>query len=839
MSTSNSYDVRVMYTENDLAKVQTKTNLYVQKYGDLGVFHLFKEVAQNSIDEAIDPGLTAYLKSIGEDKKKKIIRITHDRLTDKVTVEDSGRGIPEEDYPIDIVCTKLQSGSKFFRDQGGASSGEFGVGITVVNALSSEFSIATYRESYYHKITFKDAEKVEDVKEKTSKTGKKHGTITSFIVNPKYLGAGCKLPMDMCIDWLELMSYQVDDGIEFHVEEYNGIELLNSMKIKKKPFSELIDRFIPEESEIAFGPVSFKGRGTHDETIIKNVMDKNGKVKEKKETRKKNITLEFAFAYDINSTESDYDSFCNFTKTDEGGVHVDAVEDVLCRFLQSAATDSMTEQQKEKYPVIRADVKAGLKLVVNLSTNAQVQFMGNAKNKIQNEDLKPVLKEIAKTEIEKLFTKESGKLAVATKIIKQNAKARIDMQKIRVATVKNKINRFDELGIPNFIPANNTKNGEYREIFLIEGKKSAAGSMVDGRDHNTQAIFGFRGQTLNPYKTTFAKFMENEEWKNYINVLHCGIGQSFNINKLFYDKIIISTDADIDGYGIGVGIAATHALYLPEVVKQGHLFKVYPPLYHIDDKERPFIGNKGELTELYMKAVIKRYKVRVIRGDYFDKDEFWEFLFDVVDYRFTLTELYNFYKIPRELIEIVAAGLTLSGAIDSRTGEPKIVEGIFDDPKFVRSFMQFVQKSFPEMNLSGNNMTGVANGVRASVTINYRFIKKIASLIPIYEKYGCELGVKEKNTEERQMTILQFLDVTYSLTPKVLARFKGLGESNEEELWETTLNPANRILVQLTMDNIERDMEIFRKLKSDRLIYRRQRKEMIESFKIRYEDLDN
>lgn len=128
MSNSN-YDVKVMYTENDLAKVQTKTNLYVQKYGDLGVFHLFKEVAQNSIDEAIDPGLNAYLKSIGESNKKKIIKITHDRLTDKVTVEDNGRGIPEEDYPIDIVCTKLQSGSKFFRDQGGASSGEFGVDI--------------------------------------------------------------------------------------------------------------------------------------------------------------------------------------------------------------------------------------------------------------------------------------------------------------------------------------------------------------------------------------------------------------------------------------------------------------------------------------------------------------------------------------------------------------------------------------------------------------------------------------------------------------------------------------------------------------------------------------
>ena len=547
MPENKSHDVKIMYTEDDLAKVQTKTNLYVQKYGDLGVFHLFKEVAQNSIDEVIDPESESYLRSIGEDNKKKVIKITHDRLTDRVTVEDNGRGIPEEDYPIDIVCTKLQSGSKFFRDQGGNSSGEFGVGITVVNALSTEFSIATYRGSYFHKITFKDAVKVSDVKEPTTKTGKKHGTITSFIVNPKYLGAGCKLPMDMCIDWLELMSYQVDEGVEFHVEEYNGMELLSSEKIKKKPFSELIERFIPEDSEIAFGPVSFKGKGSHEETITKHVMDKNGKVKEKQETKKKNITLEFAFAYDINSMESDYDSFCNFTKTDEGGVHVEAVEDVLCRFLQNATTDSMTDQQKEKYPVIRADVKAGLKMVVNLSTNAQVQFMGNAKNRIQNEDLKPVLKEIAKEQIEKYFSKESGKLASATKIIKQNAKARIDMQKAKVATVKNRISRFDELEIPNFIAANNTKAGQYREIFLIEGKKSAAGSMVDGRDHNTQAIFGFRGQTLNPYKTTFAKFMENEEWKNYINVLHCGIGPTFNINKLFYDKIIISTDADIDG----------------------------------------------------------------------------------------------------------------------------------------------------------------------------------------------------------------------------------------------------------------------------------------------------
>ena len=834
-----NFDVKVMYIEDDMAKVQTKTNLYIQKYGNMGVFHLFKEVAQNSIDEVINPGLIAFLKSTGEDKKKRIIKITYDRLTDKTTIEDDGRGIPEEDYPIDIVCTKLQSGSKFFRDQGGSSSGEFGVGITVVNALSIEFSIATYRNTYYHKITFKNGEKVEDIKEPTKKNGKKHGTITSFIVNPIYLGAGSHLPLDVCIDWLELMSYQMDEGIEFHIDEFNGMELVRSLKIKKKPFSELIDRFIADESEIGFGPVSFSGTGHIEEVIVNNVMDSKGKAKEKKEAKKKDIKLEFAFAYDNNSMEADYDSFCNFTKTDEGGVHVDSVEDVLCRFLQKQTTNSMTDQQRDKYPVTRADVKAGLKLVVNLSTNAQVQFMGNAKNKIQNEDLKPVLKEIATSLIEKYFEKEPGKLAAVTKVIRNNTKARIDMQKIKSATIKGKNTRFDDLEIENFIPCNNTKPGDYRELFLIEGKKSAAGSMVDGRDHATQAIFGFRGQTLNPFKTSFAAFTDNAEWKHYIKVIRTGVGSSFDIRKLYYDKIIISTDADIDGFGIGVGIAGAHVMYFPEIITEGHLYKVYPPLYRIDDKDHPFIGNKGELVEMYMKAVVKGYKVRLVSGDYFDRDEFWEFLFDVVDYRFTLTELYNFYKIPRELIEVVAASLTRYNAIDTRSGEAVLVPGILDDPKFIRNFMQEVQKRFPEINIKKESLGGVANGSTVSVNINYRFIKKIANLVPIYQKYGYELGVKEKNAEERKMTILEFLDATYSLTPKIITRFKGLGEANPEQLWETTLNPANRILVQLTMKDIERDMEIFRKLKSDKLIYRQQRKNMIESYKIRVEDLDN
>lgn len=826
MSNSKT-DVKIFYTEDDIKKVQTKSNLYLQKYGDLGIFHLLKEVIQNSLDEYHDPDCIYYLLKILKEKVKFVIRITHDVLTDLVTVEDFGRGIPEDDYPVDIVVTKLQSGSKFYRDQGGASSGEFGVGITVTNALSSEFTITTFREDYFHKVSFRNGEKVEDIKEPIKKGKKVHGTRVSFKAEQKYFGKGSKLPMDKAIDWLEEISYQMNDNIVIDVAEYKGVELISETKIKKKPFSDLIKKFITDENKIAFSPVSFGGIDTLEEFLP------NGT------SREKTVNLEFAFAYDTGTMDSDYESFCNFTRTDEGGVHVDAVEDAICKYLQNKTISNMSDRQKEATPITRQDVKSGLKLAINLSTNAQVQFMGNAKNKIQNENLKPVIREIARKNIENYFEKNPAKLQVVEKIIRLNAKARLDMQKIKSVKIRTSSNSFNDLENPNLIKCNNTGSA-YKELLLIEGKKSAAGSVKNGRDPWTQAIYGFRGQTKNPLKCSRAELLSNLEWKYYLEALRVKPEPDFDIRKLYYSLIGILTDADIDGYIIALGIAAFHVVCLPKIIEAGILYRIYAPLYKLDDPNHPFVGSKVELTELYLKNIGKEYKIRSMEDkDYKKQEGMAGFLYNTINYLDVLGDAVDFYKVETGLIEIVAAALTASGVVQEGKEYPILTDMWYDKPDKVRDVMRIVQAKYPETVLEGDLIrSAVAGRGMYTLHLNNRFMKRVADLIPVYQDYGYKLGVKEKHCEDRIMTIGEFLSDAKRLVPKTLSRFKGLGEADAEDIWETTLNPANRIMVRLTFDQYERDLEMFNKLKSDKLIYRRYRRSLMENYSIPRDELD-
>lgn len=819
-------DVQMYYVESDIEKIQTKTNLYLQAYGPAGAFHLVREVVQNSIDECIDT-----------DSPGKNIYIAYDIATDTFTCEDDGRGFPEQDYHMEIFCTKIQSGSKFFRSQSGGTSGEFGLGLTAVNALSDYFSLETFRaiENYRHYIEFENGKKIKDEQNTKKSSDKAHGSIVKFKPSKQYLGAKTVIPYKDVIKWIEKMTYLFPVGTEIKIrmDIFDGMKLKETYKFKVRQFEDLLDTICSDKS---YSPkCSFSGNTSISEKV--KILGKGNKMTEK--TIKKNIHLDVAMRYTSEAITM-YDSYCNYTNTTEGGVHQDAVEACYCRYIIDKARATQTDAQKEKYKLLWEDAKNGLNIVINLATGAQVGFVGNAKQKVGNAELTPYLNEIIKTNMDKFFEENPRVLDEYIKIVKLNAKARVEMQKVKTATQKERMNSFKEHEMKNFISCNN-RGKKFRELFLTEGD-SAGGSASNGCDKDTQAFLLFRGIVANPLKCTLAEIMENEEWKTFVNVLRCGIGPSFDINKLYYDRINIFTDSDSDGYGISSGMVVFIYMYLRPLIEAGKVYKVFSPLYRIDDKEHPFVVSKTEMVEIFQKKVAKHYKLTTESGYQLDKDELIEFLQDTYSYSSDLVRMAkNLGNVNKFLVEQIIALLTVSGYVRSSKDYDDF-DKLFTDQKFIKNLMSRIQEKFPEITVNQENHTlkGVVNGKFCSIKINKRFIRQAEDLIPIYRKYQYKVFVLEKGKEETvEMSIGEFLDQTVKLSAKILSRFKGLGELNADDMFKTALDINNRVSIQYTVEDAEREMEIFKKLHGNGKKEMEARKQMMAEYKIARDDLDN
>lgn len=802
-------DDKMEYIESDIEKIQMKTGMYISYVGRKGALHLAKEVIQNAIDECANPKSPA-----------KNIQVTLDILDGSLIVEDDGRGIPEtQEIPMDILCTKLNSGSKFTREQGGASSGENGVGLTATNALSSMFRWESYRDGNCHHIEFENGVKIADEHKKSSK---KHGCILKFIPSTKYLGKSAVINKDDLKEWLDGISYFIPSDCKIVYTVEKGMDkVISSTKYKSGNMSDLLKSHLTDS--VLVKPKDFYGETKLDE-------DYRGE-----KTIKRSLSLQFAFAY-TTSLEPWVDSFCNYVNTTSGGVHLNAVREAIWRFFMKKTNEALSDREKNKYSVLKVDIESGMNLVVNIFTDAQMQFVGQTKNEISNDMLFAPIKQLASDAMDGYYSKPENKdeLNAIVKVIKTNCKARVDASKIREQTIKETVNKFDKHKIPNFTPCNNDGKA-YKELHICEGR-SAAGSLVNGRDPDTQAFFSFRGVTANGFKRDASTILSNKEWYTYVKLLKTNFGPKFNLANCYYDKIIIETDSDVDGYNISSGIGAFHALYMPELVKAGKLYKAIAPLYHIDDKKTPFVRSKNEYIEAYQDKVLKNYKVALdsYGKDYLKSPVFKKFIYDTEFYPDELTRVSNHFGVNKFLIERIAAYFVIGGYMTSD------IPSLFGTRKFLLKFTEMLQVKFPELKVTDKgSITGIIDGKFQSIKITDRFIKKIEDLAPIYSEYGYMMRVCEKDGPEIPMSIGEFLDSANKYKAKILSRFKGLGEANGKELWQTTLDPNNRILIQLTMDDVEKDLKIFAKLHGTTEEDLRARKEMMAAYRIKRDDLDN
>lgn len=799
------------YIESDVEKIQTKTGMYISYLGQKGAGHLAHEMINNGVDECENP------KSPG-----KKIEVIYDIPTDQMSVEDDGRGILENDkVSLDILCTKLNSGSKFTREQGGKSAGENGVGMTAVNALSENFVLSTCLDGSEHTIKFKEGKKVEDT---ITKSKKAHGTKVTFIPSRRFLGKGTSIPYKDVLEWVESLTYFMKAKIKIDFVITNGLEVVKEVKMKAKTIDKLLNRHVEKPSSPVFTFYNnCKGKEEYRERIIDRELD-----------------LSFVFAYS-NELESYVDSYCNFVNTVDGGVHLDTVRDALVKYMIDATQTSMTDNEKEKLNILTVDVTTGLNLLVNLSTDMQIQFVGQTKEKLSNIALVPYIKTMTNKSLDDYFKENGEKLKGLVKIIKLNAKVRLEAQKIKDSSVAtSRLDIFKDILSSNFLPANN-RGKKYREIIAIEGK-SAKGSGTNGRDPYTQAFFAFRGFTANGISNSLDELVGKEgnvEWRQFVEKLGCNIGPKFDLSKIHYDKIIILTDADIDGAGITSGICSFFHRHLIEVVKAGMLYKAVTPLYKTNDKEHEFVVSKQDFIGIFEKKLLKKFKIAPVYlgenvSEYLSKDEFSQFLYATADYEWLLGKFAKHFKNKDLVIEKIAIFLhKLSVEYDNP------IDVLNNNDEVRREFTIYLQEDYPELYLRGNKIMGIVDGRHKTMLINDDIYRKSQELFDIYNNYGGLLLIKEKNTEEVGMTILEFFKYVAKYVPKILHRYKGVGEANGDVLWDTTLNPDTRTLIQLTCEDVRKEAAVFDKLygvkKEDKL----NRKLMMKGFKLRRDEIDN
>ncbi len=509
----------------DLDKIRTKPLVYISYVGRQGALHLVKEAVNNAIDECINPY------SPGRN-----ILIELDARKNSMTVSDDGRGFPF-DSMID-ACTVIHSSTKFIRATGGGSAGENGVGLTATNALADFFEIDVYKLGEHSTVSFKDGKLVKNTGIVKCDDKKKHGSKVTFIPSQKYLG-DCEIEHETLLAWLQDIKHLLDQKI---VMEYVYINKEGKKeKFKLKNVNGLSDMCRELEPSLLCDPIHVKDSVKFKEKV-RDV--ETGNMVEKDRF----LGLEIAYSYKKSSTgrsidEPNIKSFCNFVHTIRNGTHADAVRNTIAQFLVRSTREIMSKKELEKYEVTSQDALFGLVLTLSVTTDSNPGFTNQTKENITNSGMYKVYSDLTRLMLLEHFKIRPKELKKLCDYVKTNAKARYEATKARTAVVRRETDKLSEYGIKGYKPANDKSKKGYREIFLCEGD-SVGGNAEKARDKMIQALFLFRGVPYNTFNKKAYEALGNEEFKNLTGVLRCGIGEKFDINKLYFDKIIIMTDAD-------------------------------------------------------------------------------------------------------------------------------------------------------------------------------------------------------------------------------------------------------------------------------------------------------
>ena len=568
----NESDIQVL---EGLAAVRKRPGMYIGTTSSRGLHHLVWEIVDNAIDEA----LAGYCNEIEV--------IIHG--DNSVTVKDNGRGIPTGIHKqtgistVETVFTKLHAGGKFGGNGYKVSGGLHGVGASVVNALSSWVEIKVYQAGKVHHMKFSKGGSVEKSLSIIDECDlAKTGTTVTFKPDPEVFQETTVFEYEILRNRIREFSF-LNKGLK--------LIIIDEREDNKK------EEFLSEGGISEYVALLNKNKSPIHEQVIDIEGEEDG------------ISLEIGLQYNAGYSSNVY-SFTNNINTHEGGTHEEGVKRALTRIINNYAKNYNILKDKEE-SLSSEDVKEGLTMIISCK-HPNPQFEGQTKTKLGNGEVRKIADSIFTEGFERFLLENPDSARTIIEKSMTAARARIAAKKARELTRRK--NALEISSLPGKLADCSSKDATISEIYIVEGD-SAGGSAKQGRDSKTQAILPLRGKILNVEKSRLDKILGNNEIRSMVTAFGTGIGEDFDIAKLRYHKIIIMTDADVDGAHIRVLLLTFFYRYLKPLVEQGYIYIAQPPLYKVTAaKEVKYFYSDNELDEyinglpLETKKEVQRYK---------------------------------------------------------------------------------------------------------------------------------------------------------------------------------------------------------------------------------------
>ena len=566
------YDSSSIQVLEGLEAVRKRPGMYIGTTGERGLHHLVWEIVDNAIDEALAGYCDHITVTIGQENT---IRVT-----------DNGRGIPTEIHPktgkstVETVYTVLHAGGKFGGGGYKVSGGLHGVGASVVNALSSWLEVEVHKNGHIYFQRYENGgHAVEPLKIIGECSNKDTGTIVTFLPDPTIFEETTVFDYNILKQRIRELAF-LNKGLRISLkDERSGEE----------------DSFVYEGGISEYVKMINSTRSPIHDTILHVEGVEN------------DITIEVALQYNETYNSCIY-SFVNNINTPEGGTHEEGVRLALTRILNKYATSSGILKEKDD-SLLFDDVKEGITLIISCK-HPNPQFEGQTKTKLGNIEVRQIASKIFGDQFERFLMENPQEARIIVEKSMTASRARVAAKKARELT-----RRKGDLEITNFygkLTDCKSKDPTESEIFLVEGD-SAGGSAKKGRDYMTQAILPLRGKILNVEKARLDRALSNEEIRTMITAFGTGIGEDFDINKLRYDKIIIMTDADVDGSHIRILLLTLFYRFFREVVEKGHVYAAQPPLFKIVyGKNIKYVLNEEE-RDIYLRSLPENAKYVITR----------------------------------------------------------------------------------------------------------------------------------------------------------------------------------------------------------------------------------